>query len=203
MGVKHAPDEVELLRTKFAKGKGNSDTTDSCRSPSSKCSLSSKGSTKGGSPSSMPRMRSNGGKGVGRPSEPYHRGTAVHQGRAMNPRHREPNRSPTGSRTSPSSLHRYLHTTMGDDPWFFAPTSGQCYHLQRNCRGLRNARIISRALSRGDKNRAILMYNLRPCRLCVPDPAATWRPASGTGTTRDDDVNDAPEEERAPLRSVD
>ena len=198
------PDEDELLRTKLTKGKGYSDTTDSCCSPSSKCSLSSKGSVKGSLPRTVSRMHPNGGKGAGRPSEPHHRGAAVHQGRAMNPRHREPNRSPTGSRRSPSSLHRYLHiTALGDDPWFFAPSTGQCYHLQRNCHGLRNARIISRASSRGDKNRAILTLNLRPCRLCVPDPAAMWRPSSGTGTTRDNDADEVPEEERAPLRSVD
>ena len=90
-------------------------------------------------------------------------------------------------------MRRAMHiTALGDDPWYFAAATGECFHLQRNCRGLRNARVINRATSVGDKNRALILNNLRPCRLCVSNPVLHEWAGSSRATTADD----APEESR-------
>ena len=56
---------------------------------------------------------------------------------------------------------------MGVDPWFYAPVSGGCYHLERNCAGLRNAHIIKDATSTEAKRRVLSFNSLRPCRICA------------------------------------
>ena len=52
------------------------------------------------------------------------------------------------------------------DPWYYAPLSGECYHLERNCLGLRNARNVQTVLPHEAQNR-LVMQGLRPCRLCA------------------------------------
>ena len=80
---------------------------------------------------------------------------------------------------------------LGTDSWFYAPYSGSCYHIQRNCGGLRNARAIKSALSLGDKRKVLTLLHLRPCRICVVEPINHER-----GTTASDTVE-------VPLAEVD
>ena len=56
---------------------------------------------------------------------------------------------------------------LGLDPWFYAPLSGSCYHLERNCGGLRNSRAIKIACSLYEKRKILTLLHLRPCRICI------------------------------------
>ena len=60
----------------------------------------------------------------------------------------------------------HLRASAGD-PWYYAPLSGNCYHLEQNCAGLRNARNVQSEESAIGKNRLLCVNNLRPCRLCA------------------------------------
>ena len=60
----------------------------------------------------------------------------------------------------------HLRPSAGD-PWYYAPLSGSCYHLEQNCAGLRNARNVQSEQSQFGKNRLLVVNGLRPCRLCA------------------------------------
>ena len=60
----------------------------------------------------------------------------------------------------------HLRPSAGD-PWYYAPLSGSCYHLERNCAGLRNARHVQSVECTVGKNRLLVVNNLRPCRMCA------------------------------------
>ena len=55
------------------------------------------------------------------------------------------------------------------DPWYYAPLSGSCYHLEQSCAGLRNARDVRSEESTFGKSRLLCVNNLRPCRLCASE----------------------------------
>ena len=60
----------------------------------------------------------------------------------------------------------HLRPSAGD-PWYYAPLSGSCYHLEQNCAGLRNAHNVQSEQSQFGKNRLIVVNGLRPCRMCA------------------------------------
>ena len=109
--------------------------------------------------------------------ENRYRGNAINQGRAPSQQRRDQHRSQAGP--APGYAHVEL---LGNDPWYYAPHSGSCYHLQRNCGGLRNARAIKSALSLGDKRKVLTLLHLRPCRICVVEPINRER-GTATGDT--------------------
>ena len=117
-----------------------------------------------------------------RPENRY-RGSAINQGRAPSQQRRDQHRPQAGPAPGHSHVER-----LGNDPWYYAPLSGACYHLQRNCGGLRNARSIKGALSMGDKRRALYLFNLRPCRICVTEPIQRERAAAANNNNTAEDT---------------